>query len=344
MPTLSVVRTDFIKVTKWAAIIIGIFLGLFLLIKGIFFIKEIVSPTPPPPPTVSFGKLPAVFFSQGIRKDFKYTIDTLSGELPVLPDRSKVYEMVIKAPDILAAARLSERAASIGFDLKAQQLSEKVYRWKNAEEPLKILVMNTDQTEFTLISNFLSDEKLFNSSEVVGKDEAISAAKSLLHALSAYPEDIDETKTKTEILKIDQGVILDATSISNTKLVTVYFFLKERDNMPIVYTSGKRSTINATVARRGEVIDARYFYQTVNDKSATYPIKTADEAFRELKKGKGHVASFEGNNTNIVIKNVYLAYFAPARMQKYLMPVIVFEGNDDFLAYVAAVKDEWAGK
>ena len=94
----------------------------------------------------------------------------------------------------------------------------------------------------------------------------------------------------------------------------------------------------------GDVVDGGFFYQKILDESATYPIKTAEEAFEELKNGKGHIASHRGGDLNILIKKVYIGLYAEGRIQKYITPVIVFEGNNEFLGFVSAIKDEWIDK
>ncbi|KKQ73667.1 MAG: hypothetical protein US95_C0050G0001, partial [Candidatus Woesebacteria bacterium GW2011_GWB1_38_5] len=44
---------------------------------------------------------------------------------------------------------------------------------------------------------------------------------------------------------------------------------------------------------------------------------------------------------NIVIRKVYLAYYDPDQYTEYYQPVIVFEGDDDFTAYVSAIIDDY---
>ena len=346
MPTLSVIKYDFIKILKWVGLILGILIGVFLLIKGIFFIKEIVSPTPPPPPTAAFGKLPPVYLPSGIKKNFTYEVDTISGQLPLFPDRTKVYKMEFTEPDILAFERMSQKAATLGFDTKAEQLSDSIYRWKIQDPIIKTLVINARSSEFSLISNFLLNENLFSDREIMREEDAITIAKSFLYSLSLYPEDLDESKTKTKLLSINKGVISDVDKVTKAKLISVYFFQKDRDEMPIAYPSGTGSTMNITLAGAGsnmQVIDARFFYQKTLDESGTYSIISSEQAFDLLKNGKAYVASHKSKNLNIVIKKVYLAYYSTGRSQKYLTPVIVFEGKDDFIAYVSAVKGEWIG-
>ena len=89
------------------------------------------------------------------------------------------------------------------------------------------------------------------------------------------------------------------------------------------------------------ILEANYSRQNIMDESATYPIKTAQQAFEELQEGNGFIASHSGDSTNVKIKEVYLALYSEGKLQQYLTPVIVFEGDNNFVAYVPAVTDEW---
>lgn len=346
MPTLSVVKIHFLKVGKWLLIILGILIGMFLLIRGLFFIKELISPTPPPAPTVTFGKIPKPYFPQGIKKEFKFTIDTLSGELPQFPDRSKVYKLGKSEPDILAVERMSEKAVSLGFSQEAEQLSENVYRWRDPTSPNRILVVNVLLGEFNLSSDYIFSEGLLNNQGVISETSSINTAKDFLLSMGLYPQDLDETKTKTIPLKIDGGSLYEVKKPSETKIINIHFYQKDVDELPIVYSLGSGSSMQLTVAggnQKEEVIDGRYFYQNRTEESATYPIITSEKAYDELKKGNAFIASHEGTDTNIVIKKVYLAYYSPGKIQDYLTPVVVFEGKDNFFAYVPAINQQWFG-
>lgn len=344
MPTLSNFKTEFIVIAKWAGIVLGALLGLFLLVKVVFFIKEIISPTPPPPPTVSFGKLPQIFFPSGIKKKFSYTVDTISGALPEFPDRTKIYEMNKSKPDILAVQRASEKAAILKFNPQPEHLSDILYRWTSTQPPPKSLVLNVNMASFTLYSPYLTDQFVLSGANLPDQKKAISEAQSFLQTLELYPEDIDEEKTKTELFGINNGVITPVLSLSTTKLISVNLFQKNIDDMQIVYPAGPSSTMNLVIAggeNEPQVVNGRFFYQKSTDKSATYPIKAAEESYEELKKGNAYVASHQGKNLSIVIKKVYLGFYIEGREQKYLMPVVVFEGTNNFVAYVSAVKGEW---
>jgi hypothetical protein len=344
MPTLSIVKTDFGKILKWGGIALGAIIILFIVLKFLLFIKELVLPSAPPPPTVTFGKLPKPYFPDGIKKDFTYEVDTISGNLPSLSLSEKVYKMEQNGPDILAVEKASKKVSTLGFNSKPQQISDFVYKWTNSSPPEQNIILNIKLSEFNLSSSYLKYEGSMKNKNFTDKSEPINAATGFLKTLGLYPEDIDEDKTKVEFLTLDGGAINPTTRIINSNIANVYFFQKSQDDLPIVYPQGSNSSMKLTIGSgtlMGKVLDANFSHQNILDESATYPIKTAQEALEDLKNGKGYVAAQSGDDTKVLIKNVYTALYSEGRLQEYLTPVIVFEGNNGFLAYVPAIKDEW---
>ena len=84
-----------------------------------------------------------------------------------------------------------------------------------------------------------------------------------------------------------------------------------------------------------------FSHQVVSQENTTYPIKNVSQAFDLLKKNKAYIAGYFGTQTEIRIKDIYLAYYLGEEKQQYLMPVYVFSGKDGFTAYVPAVSDTW---
>ena len=60
-----------------------------------------------------------------------------------------------------------------------------------------------------------------------------------------------------------------------------------------------------------------------------------------MKSQKAYIASYYGGSSNVSIKNIFLGYYIGATKQNYLMPIVIFEGERGFFAYVSAVRDEW---
>ena len=346
MPTLSIVRTDFKKVLKYGGIALGVILILFISFKILMFMKNVIFPPPPPVATAAYGKLPEIEFPQSVNKEFKYEIDTLTGDLPVLPDLANVYKMEERGPDILAVDKASNYASGLGFNRNPQQISDFVYKWTNPEPPKQILVQDIRLDEFSLTSSFLDYEIDLNE-KFLTENEAKDRTRKFLAALNMDTEDIDDEKTKIEYQLLKNGVISPTSRFSNANLATIYYFQKNIDELPIVYPQANKSSMKMVVgagAYRDWMLEANYSHQKILDESGTYSIKTAQQAFEDLQNKKAFIASHSGENTNIKIKNIYLAYYSEGNFQKYLTPVIVFEGDNNFIAYVPAVTDEWFEK
>lgn len=344
MPTLSIVKMDFGKGFKWGGIIIGIAIILFIVLKFLFFVKELILPSAPPPPTVSFGKLPPPYFPEGIKKDFTYEIDTLSAELPILNQSEKIYKMEQRGPDILAVEKASTKVSSLGFRSRPQQISDFIYKWNNSNPPVQNLILNIKLSEFNLSSSYLNYENLLKGKNFTSQSEPIGAATSFLKTLEFFPEDIDEEKTKVEFMTLDGGVVNPTTRTINSNIADVYFFQKSKDDLPIVYPQGNKSSMKLTVGAgslKGKILDGKFSHQNALDETATYPIKTAQEAYEDLKNGKAYVASHSSDDTKVLIKKVYTALYSEGQIQQYLTPVIVFEGNNGFIAFVPAIKAGW---
>ena len=340
MPTLSKVKFEFLKVAKWAGVVAGVFLIFYLIAQTIMFFKNSSTRNQP---GVAFGILTKIDFPKGIENNFTYSIDTITGALPAIPSQVKVYKMIRGEPDLLAVERTSDRVASLGFKDKPEQISDVVFRWRSQTPFSKTLTVNVLNPEFNLTSAFISDPDILSAAKLPSEEKAISAARNFTDTLSFLPDNLDESATKIKLLRIENGAVVKASSISNAQLLSVYFFQK-KDAIPFVYPAGGLSSMNLTIgggAFNPAVVDARFFYQKTSDKSSTYPTISAQDAFERLKKGDAYISSHDGNDTNIFIKKVYLAYFSPSKEQSYLLPVVVFEGNANFFAYVSAVRDEW---
>ena len=81
--------------------------------------------------------------------------------------------------------------------------------------------------------------------------------------------------------------------------------------VPILYPHPPYSTMNFLIASGSqnqiEVVEAHFVHKDIQIPTdttiATYPIITAQEAFDELKSGKGYIAAFNRPDTNILINN-----------------------------------------
>lgn len=345
MPTLSKTKKQTQAILRIGGISL---LAIFIFMMGLrflTFVKDIL--TPPAPPTASFGKLDPLPFPNQQKENIAYSLDTLSGFLPTFSDRAKVYKITMSQPTLRGLETTQEKVSQAGFTSNAIQISQDVYQWTNQNSAFqKRITINIFSSDFTLSSPFLITPSLQTLSSTEEQKNAIEEAKSFLSNMSLFPQDIDEDKTKITLYSIQNGALIQTSKTSNAKIVRVDFFQKDLDNLPIYYEKGITSTIDLLIGKQNnrlEVVDARYFYKNISKDFSTYAIKSAMEAFEELKQGKGYVASKAPDIVEVTIKKVLLGYYIGEgeANQDFLMPVVVFVGDNDFVAYVSAVRDEW---
>ena len=82
-----------------------------------------------------------------------------------------------------------------------------------------------------------------------------------------------------------------------------------------------------------------YYNEIDPESTATYPLIPISQAWESIKQGKGIISNVtpKGANPfveyetttvqNILINDIYLAYYETPKEQKYLQPIYVFEGN-----------------
>lgn len=347
MLTLHKATEEIKAILKWGLIVIISFILLILVFRVGRNIKEYFFPTPPPPPTVSFGKLPRILFPANAideekARRFTYTLNTISGKLPTFKNQAFVYKTVSLSPNLLALQKAKDRVAKIGFSLEPTLLSETTYQWESS--PSRKIVLDILSSNFNLSSNYFSDPNVLSAQNLPDENGAIEKATSFLNSISSFPSDIDASKTKTTLLTIEGSNLTPAPSLSKAKLIRVDFFQKDINNLPIFYPTPLSSSMNVFVASgiyEPQIVEANFFHQDISEISATYPIKTADQAFSELKKGKAYIAAYFGETQEISTKNVFLGYYISGGYQDYLLPIIIFEGNNGFYAYVTAIKNDW---
>jgi len=348
MTTLHKAAEQTRGILKWVSIGIAILIAISLFIKLWNVIKA--RSTPPPPPTVSFGKLPSLVFPQNIidASSFTYFLNTLSGTLPGFPDRTTVYALVQAQPDLLALSNvkiLVQKTAE--FLPNPTPLSDILYQWKGNSPPWKIVTFNILTYDFDLTSSYLTDPTVLKTANLGDENQAVSQAKQYLNLLSSYPGDIDENKTTSSFFAITNGTLIPATSLSTAQIIRIDFFQNDVDKIPVYYPKWPQSIMNVLIGSGDnlpQIVEAHYVHRTLTGNSGTYPIKTAKEAFQELQNGNAYIASYKGSGKNIGIRDISLGYYISDTTNQYLQPIIVFQGDDGFFAFVNAIPDIWTHK
>lgn len=251
-----------------------------------------------------------------------------------------------------------------------------VYEWRETTGIQRKILFDVVKQNFTLTSNYMYSNTVLRAASNLTEVSALGKVQELLGDLQMTPTDVDFEKTrnpdpekkyniKPQLLRINGNVLEPATSLSKAQIVRVDLYQKniaykftagkgenltsfqEFDmDIPILYPHPPHSTMSFLIGSGDtgtDIVSAIYNHQAINttpEKEATYPIKSPQEAYEELKAGNAYLASYEGTDEQIMIEKVYIAYYLGEIQQEYLMPVIVFQGKNGFFAYVPAIKDE----
>ena len=364
MATLSQATSATRGLLKWAAIAFAVFLVIRLILfplgKSLFLT---FFPPKPPPPTTAFGKLPKIPFPEKqALANLTYTIQTTTGFLPptcpvnlcaentnptqpvAIPDQFSVFAVIPKQAVFSSYDVIKQKVGAIGFLGEGTQLSPTSYVWKHPKNEEKQITFDTTTQSFTLTSNLASAT---TGNQPPPGSEATTIAKTFLGAMALLPNDLDDDKTAVTFLKLKNGQLTEATSLSEATFVQVDFYRNLLSRTPIVYPNPQQSLLSFLIQtdpdKKGIVAQAHYSYKLTDENNpSTYPIKTAREAFEELQQGKAYIpASIVGGKQTIAIQRVYLGYYEGSDKLPYFLPVFVFEGDGGFLALVEAVRDGW---
>src|SRR3990172_13256416 len=284
MYTLSKASKDTKEILKWGGLFIAGLVMLVLVVRIVIFIKELVFPTPPPKPTVAFGKIPPQAFGQNATgKALNYFVDTLTGTLPSLPDQTKIYRMQPVRPDILAINKFEEKVTSVGFSKGSTPIADKIFEWKSNPNQIGIdrrIRVNIVNNSFTITSAYMSDPNVLAGKNLPSQPAAINIAERMLESMEMLPEDVDLSKTKTNLFSIRNNSLVTSTSLSNSQIVEVDFIQKDVNKLPIYYQNPNASSMSILIAggeTQPQIVGANYVYQPISDQSSTYPLKSTDE-------------------------------------------------------------------
>lgn len=262
-----------------------------------------------------------------------------------------------------------------GTVLPEIQLANPYYEWDEHVGFNRKIILDINSFDFKMTSNYLSSLTVLSAQHISNEASAINTVQDFLSSADLVPKDLDIKKTEDKnypahyvtypqlfsIQNNGQGnTLVNTTSLSKTQTIRVDLYQKDLEydldiggteynipkvhvTFPIFYPHPPYSTMNFWVAsgpNSARVTQAFFTHKDIDllDATATYPIKTPAQAFAELKKGQAYIAAHNGNDNNILIKAVYLAYYMGDAPQEYIMPVYVFEGNNGFFGYVPAIK------
>lgn len=340
--------TDISVLVRKSAVFLVIFIIAAFFLKFIFGIITAPKPLPPPKPDTKFGKLPALKFSQAKQSSsgMKFFLENVDGKPPNSTSSARVFRLPKKLPSLLSTERTKDLAIKMGFK-NDPVINSSIFHFVHPSD--KLLTFDIDPTTFNfkLKYDYTQNPEAVNIEGGLVQENAINEIKNYLQSFSLFDGSILNGKSIVEQLKYipETKSFSKATSISNTTALKINFFRNEIDNLRLV-TPGYNQSYNYLLFTRGKVnngiVDISYIFSPIAfDDFATYPLKTSDTAWQDLLDGYGFIMNL-GNNSKdkIVIRKIEVGYYDSDEPQEFLQPIFIFEGDNDFVAYLPAVISE----
>ncbi|MBI2337927.1 hypothetical protein HYU95_01975 [Candidatus Daviesbacteria bacterium] len=296
-------------------------------------------------PDIKFGTLPLIDFpkSSVSSSNFTYSLDTTTGGLPkvgVDPDfekNIKVYFVTQTFATLLSPERSSDLAQKFGITTPPEILSETKYKFKILD---KTLFVNLDNGNFS----YNNSASVSTETSLDDDDKLIAGFKQILSNLGFLKNDLKGGRMKIIPLRISGEDLIPAQIRSEAAAAQISLWPDPINKKPVLTADFNESLINAIVfggaGNLDNYLSLNFTYYPIETSTfATYPTKTAEVAFDDLKSGKG-VIILEPDKPQVSITSVYLGYYLAENYNPYLQPVFVFEGPN-FVAYVSAITEQF---
>ncbi len=333
-------------------LIIGYFIFKFFFNVAAEYYKA-SNPPPVPLPNVRFNKLPHPQFTNISRSSsgLKFSLKNISGRPPETTSAAKVYFMPKKAPSLLSIERAQKFAVKLGFETEPDNIEKTIYYFTSQKEKeiARYLKLDTTTLNFNLKYDYQNNPQVFDQVFIRSKEQAINEVKNFLKSSSAFDSSILEGKITTDLLKYDsiQKKFLSATSLSTANTLRINFFRNDLDGWKILPSSFSQSPCyvlyTPSAFLTDNILEIGYTFWPIDESNfATYPLRSGQMAWQDLVDGYALVVNMKNNtDEEIVVRNIYLAYYDSEIPQNYLQPIFVFEGDNDFVAYLPAIINEW---
>lgn len=301
------------------------------------------SKIPPPKvlPKVDFGKLPKINLplSKSVSSKFTYTLNTPTGTLPTeIPEIVNVYFIPEQNTTFLAGDRAKELASKFDFNDGPETLSAIQYKFSDSKG--ENLIININNSNFSFRRATATDSAEPQEQILADKGKIIEDLKSYLSNKGLLKEQLKDGRSE---VYYNGGSLKDSSSAEAT------IWQDDVNKLKVVNGDFDKGLISATFTKykndklKYSRLDYTYWPIDLNNFS-TYPIKSVEVAFDELKAGKGVVVKEDknrlGDKSQVSITSINLAYFLAEEYNPYLQPIYVFEG-EGFVAYLPAVTSDY---
>ena len=339
------------KLAPFGILLFVVMLILFYSFKLIFLFGELNTPKISTLSPIFKELKPIEFVEASSSAGYSYIMDTVEGEPVTATDAAKVFLIPETKFRFGYKEKISLIEKNLGFEGASLEyvLSPKKTEGIFQDEKRKLQVDITN-FNFKYEQDIINSPELFETNGTADKESAENKAVDFLKSFDRYPDDLakgrmnvifmqyDKESSKTAILEDNKGA----------NMVEVDFYRADIDQYPIVSPKYYNSQNYVTMVQIGDqgykVVGAQmHFFEKSEGQVGIYPIIDGKTAFDMLATGSGYIVSGKPTESQaqIAIKRMFMGYYDPDVYQQYLQPVYVFLGDNNFVAYVSAVTDEY---
>ena len=349
MTSLTQVSITTRKIIRYGIFsVIAIIILRMLLLTSIKIYRKFF-PSPPPPATVTYGKLPKLPFpDKPLPANMTFTLETAQGGFPKLALQAKVFFMPKLSANLLSLSTAKDKAGGLGFRQDAEEVSSAVYRFPHKTAPA-VLEMNIVSGIFSISYDLKSDSSPLDK-RPPAPEIAASLVRSFLSSASLLPADLTGPTTH-EFEKLQEGKFAPALALSDANLIKINLFRKSYDDLPVLTPDPNKANVWFLVSgaqeKEKQIVGSEYHYFPVDETQfSTYPLITAETAWNDFTAGKAYYANVGATKEgeSVKIRKIYLAYYDAGIPTDFLQPVIVLEGDKGFMAYLPAVTSDYYGE
>ncbi len=320
------------------------------------FLTRPVAPTLNPLSNINktFGSLPSPLFNHKIAypEGATFVLDNIEGKPITSTDSAHIFFIPPKNTRFSYIQNIYTMAKNAGFNTQkiSHTLNDTTARFDDGSQRLDI-----DITYFNFTFKYAYEKSplTFLNPQLVDESTIKDRAVNYLQQLGRYPHELSlgsqhivymRYNTETEDFEVVQNP-------NEANVVEVDFFRPDidgrpsgaPDGYPVVsakYFTSENYVVMTLNPLNQKILKAQVkFFDKDDANVGTYPLKSGDDAWAEFNQGNGIIVSPGGTSYPITIKKMFLGYFEPDTYQPYLQPVYVFLGDNNFAAYVPAVRN-----
>ena len=297
-----------------------------------------------------FDKLPPIKLeSTTAVQPKKFTLDTIEGRPVTATATANIYFLPPAISKLGYRQRLVTMANTLGFDTDLTGYSlndtQTQAKYQEASQEATIDIANFN---FSYQYYINQNPRLFAFASIPSKNAAENTAVEFLRSLNKYPEELAQGRTNIIYIRYspqnNELKVVDNPDEAN--MVEVDFYRADIDGVPVVsptYFNSQNYVVMVFGEDTPKIVKAQIkFFDRSTEQVGVYPLKSGDEAWKELQAGKGfHVAATTEDEQGVNISKMFVGYLDPDISQDYIQPVYVFLGDKGYVGYVPAVQSDF---